>query len=140
MTTSTGAGIRAVAERTGLSVDTLRWYEKEGLLPPVRRGPDGRRRYDEAALGFLQLVSALRRTGMPVADVRAFVRAAEEGAASYGRRMALLTAHRAAIQRRQEELRRDLGLVEAKIAHYSDLVARGLDCQGLPVHPAKENP
>ena len=52
--TPTGAqflGIAEVAARTGLSQDTLRWYEREGVLPPVTRTSDGRRSYDEAALG-----------------------------------------------------------------------------------------
>ena len=139
MTTVTGdpgVGIRAVAQRTGLSMDTLRWYEKEGLLPPVGRGADGRRRYDEASIGFLRLIQALRRTGMPVAAVRDFVRMAAEGAASHGRRMALLQAQRAAIRWQQAQLAEDLRLVDDKIGHYRDLIARGLDCDGEPVGEA----
>ncbi|WP_240812518.1 zinc-binding dehydrogenase [Streptomyces sp. DASNCL29] len=52
----------------------MRWYEREGLLPLVERGPGGRRRYSPAAIRFIRLVQALRRTGMSVDDVRAFVR------------------------------------------------------------------
>ncbi|MGW4943667.1 MerR family transcriptional regulator [Actinoplanes sp. NPDC004185] len=136
MTTVTrepGMGIRAVSQRTGLSMDTLRWYEKEGLLPPVGRDAEGRRRYDEASIGFLRLIQALRRTGMPVAEVRDFVRMAGEGAASHGRRMSLLEQQRAAIRRQQEQLAEDLRLVDDKIEHYRDLIDRGLDCDGEPV-------
>jgi DNA-binding transcriptional MerR regulator len=129
----TTVGIREVSDTIGVSVDTLRWYEKEGLLPRVPRGADGRRRYDEQALGFLQLIRVLRRTGMPVADVRAFVRMADEGAASHGRRMALLTGQRGAIQERMAELRADLRAVENKIDHYQELIDRGLDCDGEAV-------
>ena len=121
MTTGTGdpgLGIRAVAQRTGLSMDTLRWYEKEGLLPQAGRSADGRRRYDEASIGFLRLIQALRRTGMPVTEVRDFIRMAAEGAASHGRRMALLEAQRAAIARQQARLAEDLRLVDDKIGHY----------------------
>lgn len=56
MTTATTLGIRDVSELTGLSIDTLRWYEKEGLLPVVGRGSDGRRTYTPAAVGFVRLV------------------------------------------------------------------------------------
>ncbi|MGC5018555.1 MerR family transcriptional regulator [Micromonospora sp. DT47] len=129
-------GIRAVSERTGLSLDTLRWYEKEGLLPPVDRSPDGRRAYSAASLGFLELIQALRRTGMPVADVRAFVRLLDEGAASHGRRMTLLEQQRAAIQRQIGQHTADLATVECKIAHYRELIDRGLDCAGAPVDQA----
>jgi|GEM_PF-203092 len=131
----TTLGIREVAARSGLSVDTLRWYEREGLLPPAPRAAGGRRRYPERLVEFVGLVVALRRTGMPVADVREFVRLADHGAASHGHRMALLEKQRAAIHERQAELAADLSTVERKIGHYRELIADGLDCDGLPVDP-----
>lgn len=121
-------GIRTAADLTGLSVDTLRWYEREGLVPLVDRTADGRRRYSVPAIRFLRLVRALRRTGMPIADVREFVRMGS-GVAWHGRRMALLEERRAAIRRQLDELRDDMGVVEAKIEHHRDLLARGLDCE-----------
>lgn len=129
MTATSGPlGIRAVSELTGLSVDALRWYEREGLVPLVERGSDGRRRYSAAAIRFLRLVKALRRTGMPVADVRAFVQMGV-GQAWHERRMALLQQRRAAIRHQQDELAEDLAVVDAKIEHYRHLIARGLDCE-----------
>lgn len=133
--TGTTVGIREVAEQSGLSVDALRWYEREALLPRAPRGPDGRRRYPERLVGFVRLVVALRRTGMPVADVREFVAMADVGAASHGRRMALLERQRENIVRQQAQLADDLAAVEHKIGHYRELIAAGLDCEGLPVTP-----
>jgi DNA-binding transcriptional MerR regulator len=121
-------GIRAVSELTGLSVDTLRWYERAGLVPLVDRSADGRRRYSAAAVRFLRLVKALRRTGMPVAHVREFVQMGT-GRTWHEQRMALLVQRRAAIRTQQEELADDLAVVEAKIEHYRHLIARGLDCE-----------
>ncbi|MDO9458340.1 MerR family transcriptional regulator [Nocardioides sp.] len=129
----TGLGIREVSERTGLSVDTLRWYEKEGLLPPMPRGGDGRRVYPERMVEFVELVVALRRTGLSVADTRSFVELADEGAASHGRRMALLERQREDIHEQQRRLAADLAAVDTKITHYRELIAAGLDCDGLPV-------
>lgn len=130
-------GIREVAAHSGLSVDALRWYEREGLLPPAPRGTDGRRRYPERLVTFVGLVVALRRTGMPVADVREFVRMAEAGASSHGRRLALLEKQRANIRQQQAQLAQDLATVEHKIDHYGELIAAGLDCDGLPVTPER---
>lgn len=129
-------GIRAVSGQTGLSLDTLRWYEREGLLPPVDRSGDGRRAYSAAAVGFVRLVQALRRTGMSVADVRRFVRLMDQGAASHGQRMALLEQQATLIGRQMNELRDDLATVQHKIAHYRDLIDQGLDCAGEPVDQA----
>ncbi|HET9423526.1 MAG TPA: MerR family transcriptional regulator [Nocardioides sp.] len=131
-----GVGIRIASERTGLTPDTLRWYEREGLLPAPPRGADGRRVYDERLLAFVRLVVALRRTGMAVADVRDFVELSREGAASHGRRLSLLEEQRDSIVEQRRRLDDDLAAVEQKIDHYRSLIARGLDCDGLPVDPA----
>ena len=65
-------GIADVAKQTGLTQDTLRWYERQGVIPPVPRQGDGRRSYDEASVRIIQLIVRLRRTGMPVEDMRQF--------------------------------------------------------------------
>lgn len=121
-------GIRTVSELTGLSIDTLRWYEREGLLPLVERGPGGRRRYPPAAVRFIRLVQALRRTGMPVGDVRAFVQMGS-GREWYDERTDLLDQHATAIEQRIGQLQQDLAVVREKIAHHRDLQRRGLDCE-----------
>ncbi|MFC7025889.1 MerR family transcriptional regulator [Promicromonospora thailandica] len=124
-----GIGIRAVSELTGLSLDTLRWYERTGLLPDVGRGPDGRRRYSPLAVGFVRLVQVLRRTGMPVAEVREFVRLAPAGLESHRTRIALLERHAAAVEEQITRLRADQAAVRTEAARYRAALARGHDCQ-----------
>lgn len=125
-------GIREVSERTGLSIDTLRWYERQGLVPDVRRGTDGRRRYSTYALGFVQLVQVLRRTGMPVARVREFVQLGGGELAHHAPRIALLEQHAACIEKLVAQLQADHATVRNEIAHYRDLIARGEDCTDEP--------
>jgi DNA-binding transcriptional MerR regulator len=122
-------GIRDVSEQTGLTIDTLRWYEKEGLIPLVQRSPDGRRRYPPAAVRFIRLVQALRRTGMPVADVREFVQLGGGTLDVHPVRLGLLERQTAAIEQRLAELAEDLAVVRAKAADYRRLIALGLDCE-----------
>ena len=129
-------GIREVSERTGLSLDTLRWYEREGLLSHVGRGSDGRRRYSEVAIGFVRLVQELRRTGMPVAEVRTFVQLGWGELEQHAARVVLLEQHAAAIAEQRERLRADYATVRSEIAHYRDLIARGLDCKDDLEHAA----
>ena len=121
-------GIRELSARTGLSMDTLRWYEREGLLPLVDRTATGQRRYGAAAVRFVYLVQALRRTGMPVTDVREFVHLGGGELRNHPARMAMLERHRAAVAEHIVQLRRDAALVEEKIDQYRVLIARGLDC------------
>ena len=128
-TVTTEPGIREVSEQTGLSIDTLRWYEREGLIPLVQRGSDGRRRYPPAAVRFIGLVQALRRTGMPVADVREFVQLGGGTLDLHPVRLRLLEEQAAAIEGQLAQLHEDLALVRAKTAEYRRLIALGLDCE-----------
>ena len=122
-------GIRELSERTALSMDTLRWYEREGLLPLVDRTATGQRRYGRAAVRFVLLVQALRRTGMPVAEVREFVQLGGGVLANPPTRMEMLERQRAVVAERMAELRHDEALIEQKIEQYRRLIARGLDCE-----------
>lgn len=123
-------GISEVAALTGLSPDTLRWYERDGLLPPVERDSNRRRRYSPRDVRLLQALTRLRRTGMPVREMRAFARLTAEGPASHRRRLALLAAHRERIVSRLAELTDDLAVLDEKTAHYQSLIDQGLDCGG----------
>jgi DNA-binding transcriptional MerR regulator len=125
----TEPGIREVSEQTGLSIDTLRWYEREGLIPLVQRGSDGRRRYPPAAVRFIGLVQALRRTGMPVADVREFVQLGGGTLDVHPIRLRLLEQQTAAIEAQLAQLHEDLAVVQAKTAEYRRLISLGLDCE-----------
>ncbi|GAB07258.1 putative MerR family transcriptional regulator [Gordonia amarae NBRC 15530] len=125
--------IADVSARTGLTRDTLRWYESEGLIPPVPRTSAGVRRYDDATIRMIELLVRLRRTGMPVAHMRDFVTMVQQGARTHGRRMRLLQDHREEIESRIRELIDDLAAVDDKIGHYRRLIDAGLDCGEIPV-------
>jgi DNA-binding transcriptional MerR regulator len=123
-------GISEVAELTGLSPDTLRWYERDGLLPRVERDSNRRRQYSPRDVRLLQALVRLRRTGMPAREMREFARLAAAGAATHGERLALLAAHRERIVARLAELQDDLAVLDEKTAHYQHLIEQGLDCGG----------
>lgn len=121
-------GISEVAESTGFSLDTLRWYEREGLFPRVERDSSRRRRYSPRDVALLRTLARLRRTGMPTREMREFTQLVAEGPATQGQRLALLTAHRERIVARLAELQGDLSVLEEKVEHYRYLIEQGLDC------------
>ncbi|MGC4936033.1 MerR family transcriptional regulator [Gordonia sp. DT30] len=133
MSSSDDLSIAEVSARTGLTRDTLRWYESEGLIPAVPRTSAGVRRYDDATVRMIELLVRLRRTGMSVAHMRDFVTMVGQGARTHGRRMRLLEDHREEIESRIRELIDDLGAVDAKITHYQRLIDAGLDCAEQPI-------
>ncbi|GLY19792.1 hypothetical protein Kisp01_68060 [Kineosporia sp. NBRC 101677] len=130
MTAETVAiGIREVSERTGISIDSLRWYEKEGLIPDVERGPDGRRRYSPGLLRWVRTVQALRRTGMPVAEVREFVQAGPETVERQEHRIGLLERQASTIDAQLAQLQEDRAMIQAKLESYRLIIDAGLDCE-----------
>ncbi|SCL68725.1 MerR family transcriptional regulator [Micromonospora peucetia] len=106
------------AERVGLTTYTLRWYEQEGLVAPVGRDSAGRRRYTERDVNSLVLLTRLRRTGMPVRDMRRYAELARQGDGTLGTRRALFEAHRARVLTRMAELEEDLKVLNHKIDNY----------------------
>jgi DNA-binding transcriptional MerR regulator len=106
------------AARVGLTTYTLRWYEQEGLVAPVGRDSAGRRRYTEDDLNWLVLLTRLRRTGMPVRDMRRYAELARQGDRTRAARRALFEAHRVRVLARMAELEEDLKVLNYKIETY----------------------
>ena len=119
--TDTGRSISQVAELTGLSTHTLRYYEREGLmLTPVDRASSTHRRYGEADVGWVEFLTKLRRTAMPIAEVRRYVELVREGDFTTLERLELLRQHRLAVLAEIAEMKKSLAAIDYKIALYED--------------------
>jgi DNA-binding transcriptional MerR regulator len=116
---------RASAE-TGLSPDTLRYYERIGVLPGVARSPSGHRRYAETDIGWIKLVQCLRATGMPIEELHQYAVLMQQGDGTAEQRLQLLEAHRKRIHEEMQELTIALELVNRKIDGYDALLRNGL--------------
>ncbi len=121
--------IGQVAERTGLSVHTLRFYEREGVLltAPVRRGAGSRRRYTEDDVEWLNLCVILRASGMPLPAIREYTDLVRAGAGTEPGRLALLRAHENRVLGQIAELTRALDLIRYKVAVYEDILDHHTD-------------
>lgn len=107
-----------VAELTGLSTHTLRWYERMGLLGSVARDPGGRRRYSRRDLRRLIMLMRLRKTGMPVVEMQRYAELIRVGESTEPERLQLLAAHRDRVLSHISDLQRDLDVINGKIAGY----------------------
>lgn len=105
------------AERSGFSLDTLRYYEREGILTPIARTPGGRRAYTEGDLGWLELVRCLRDTGMPISQLKRYSELAAD-ASTMDERLALLEAHDREVQSAVDALLGQRERLREKIAWY----------------------
>ena len=118
--TSEGLTIQQVAEGTGLTVHTLRYYERAGLFPPIARNGGGHRRYTQSDVRFLVFLTRLRTTGMPIHRVRRYAELVREGDATLPARLRILEDHRDAVRLHMAGLVDNLEALEIKIALYAD--------------------
>ncbi|MES4904150.1 MULTISPECIES: MerR family transcriptional regulator [unclassified Streptomyces] len=133
---TTSLSIGQVAERTGLSVHALRFYEREGLfVNAVRRGPGGRRVYSEDDVDWLTVCIILRASGMPLPALRRYADLVREGAGNEEERLTLMREHQEHITTQIGRLTESLDLIRFKVAVYEDLVDQGStahECHARP--------
>ncbi|MFJ2029549.1 MerR family transcriptional regulator [Streptosporangium sp. NPDC087985] len=136
--------IGQVAERTGLSVHALRFYEREGILAnPVRRGPGGRRFYSEDDVEWLRLCIILRASGMPLPAIRQYTELVRQGSGTEEERLTLLRRHRENVIAQIDKLTHCLDLITFKVGVYEDHLEHGpvehmCGASSLPEHAERD--
>lgn len=115
--------IGEVAERTGLSVHALRFYEREGIFAnDVKRAPGGRRLYTENDVDWLTVCIVLRASGMPIPVIRRYTELVREGAGNERERLAIMRAHQAEVIAQMARLTECLDLISHKVGIYEDML------------------
>ncbi|RZL01073.1 MAG: MerR family transcriptional regulator [Rubrivivax sp.] len=115
--------ISEVAERTGLTAHTLRYYERAGLIAPVHRAPGGQRRYAASDLEWIGFLLRLRETRMPIGQMQAFARLRGLGNTTAPERRQLLETHLAEVLASIKALQHAAKVLQAKIEHYRTIEA-----------------
>lgn len=121
-----GITIADAAQRTGVSVHTLRYYERAGLvITDVGRTQGGRRRYHQVDLDWILVCTRLRATGMPIKTIRRYAELVADGHGNEQERLALMEEHRADVLAKLAELTENLELIDHKIGVYRGRLAAG---------------
>ena len=119
-----GLSIAEAAELTGLTPDTLRYYERDGLLlGDVRRSSSGHRRYTQRDLSWITMLTRLRATGMPIREIKEYAALARRGEGNETHRLELLLAHRERVLAELDVVHGHLAAIDAKIELYRERVA-----------------
>ncbi|MFJ2738445.1 MerR family transcriptional regulator [Streptomyces sp. NPDC087440] len=122
-TRTAGLSIGQVADRTGLSVHALRFYEREGLfLHPVRRQSGGRRVYTDHDVDWLNVCIILRASGMPLPVLRRYTELVREGVGNEPERLALMREQEAQVTAQIAALTESLDLIRYKVGVYEDIL------------------
>ena len=112
--------IKEAAAETGVTAHTLRYYERIGLLEPIDREENGRRRYGEADIYSVRFLTMLRATGMPIRDMLVFMRLTRIGDETVSERAELLERHQRELRSRLKELAGHMEVLERKITWYRE--------------------
>jgi DNA-binding transcriptional MerR regulator len=120
----TALTIQQVAKQTGLSIDTLRYYERIGLLEPVGRAQNGHRRYTQQDIDWIDLLIRLRNTGMPRAQMVRFAQLRRQGSATLTERRLMLEQHQHSLEQHMQELEQHMVSLQHKIVRLKEREAQ----------------
>ena len=107
-----------MAKLLGVPASTLRYYDKEGLLPFVERSPGGIRMFQEKDYEWLQIIECLKKTGMPLKDIRTYIDMAMRGDETIEQRLKMIEKQRQAVRAQMAELQKTLDTLDFKCWYY----------------------
>ena len=116
--------ITEVSERYGLSADTLRYYERIGLIPPVHRNGSAIRDYNELDLRRVEFIKCMRSAGLPIEVLIEYVGLVQQGDATIQARKRILEEQRALLISRMQEMQKTLDILDHKIEVYEEAVLK----------------
>ena len=120
--------ISEVSKKYGLSPDTLRYYERIGMLPPVHRAANGLRDYDEIDCKWVELVKCMRSADLPIEAIIEYVRLFQQGEQTTPARYELLLSQKQQLLQKREQIDRTIERLEYKIERYEKQLNQGELC------------
>lgn len=108
-----------------ITASTLRYYDKEGLLPFVERSSGGIRMFQKSDFEWLQVIGCMKKAGMSIKDIRQYIEMALQGDETISLRLAMFRHQREALKQRMEELQRTMQLVDYKCWYYETALEAG---------------
>jgi len=117
--------IKEVSEKYSVTQDTLRYYERAGMIPPVARTTGGIRNYQEEDLAWVELALCMRSAGLSVEAISEYVRLARLGDSTIKDRLALLQNQREILLEQQRQITGTLDRLNYKISRYEDAMKTG---------------
>ena len=125
-----------MAKLLGVAPSTLRYYDQEGLLPFVERSSNGIRVFKDADYEWLQVIECLKKTGMPLKDIREFIHMSMQGDETIAQRLELIIRQQEAVHKQMEELQQTLETLDFKRWYYE--TARDAGTTAVPRNMALE--
>ncbi|MEQ3473102.1 MerR family transcriptional regulator [Enterococcus cecorum] len=119
--------IKDAAKLMNVPPSTIRYYDKEGLIPSIKRKETGYRIFTEEALSALKIIDCLKKTGMPIKDIRQFFQWIDEGDASLEERYEMFLERKAVVEEQMAELQQVMDTINYKCWYYETALKAGTE-------------
>ena len=119
--------ISEVAKELNLTTYTLRYYDKEGLMPFVERTPNGTRLFKESDIDALKIIECLKATGMPIKAIKDFIDWCSDGDSTLQQRYDMFMERKANVEAQMEELKKTMEVIEHKCWYYKTALDAGTE-------------
>ncbi|MGS2778530.1 MerR family transcriptional regulator [Robertmurraya sp. GLU-23] len=119
--------ISEVAKELNVTVYTLRYYDKEGLMPFVERTANGIRLFKESDIEALKIIECLKSTGMPIKEIKNFIEWCSDGDSTLQQRYDMFLERKACVEAQMEELKKTMKLIEHKCLYYKTALNAGTE-------------
>lgn len=119
--------ISEAAEKLNLTVYTLRYYDKEGLMPFLERTSNGTRLFKESDIDALKVIECLKATEMPIKEIKNFIDWCSEGDSTLQQRYDMFLERKATVEAQMEELKKTMELIEHKCWYYKSALDAGTE-------------
>lgn len=117
--------IGQVAKKLGLTAHTLRYYDKEGLLPFVRKGSSGARVFEDEDVDWLIILECLKGTGMQLKDIKKYMDLCQQGDSTIGARLEMFKQQKQRLEEQMALFQQYMEKINYKIAYYTEAAAKG---------------
>lgn len=110
-----------VSKKYNITADTIRYYEKEGLIPKVPRDKNGIRDFDEGSCGWIEFIKCMRSAGLEIETLKQYVSLFKQGTKTVKERKILLIEQREKLLKKQENIKATLDRLNYKIEKYEEI-------------------
>jgi DNA-binding transcriptional MerR regulator len=119
--------ISEVANELNLTVYTLRYYDKEGLMPFVERAASGTRLFKKSDIDALKIIECLKSTGMPIKEIKNFIDWCSDGDSTLQQRYDMFLERKATVEAQMEELKKTMAIIDHKCSYYKTALDAGTE-------------
>lgn len=119
--------ISEAAEKSGIGPHTIRFYDRQGLLPFMNRGSGGNRQFSDLDMECLEIISTLKATGMKIKEIKKYLDLCTLGDVALEQRLQFMQNHKAEVERQMDEIRKYMELIGYKIWYYETAIKAGTE-------------